>query len=48
VLWQEAKAFVDPQKGLLVLDDMTLNKPYAQKVELVTYHWSELVSKLRL
>jgi hypothetical protein len=39
-LWQEAKAFVDPQKGLLVLDDTTLDKPYAQKMYLVTYNWS--------
>jgi hypothetical protein len=30
-LGQEAKAFVDVGKGLLVLDDMTLDKPYAQK-----------------
>lgn len=39
-LWQEAKAFVDKKKGLLVLDDTTLDKPYAKKMELVTYHWS--------
>jgi hypothetical protein len=26
--------------GFLVLDDTTLDKPYAQKMELVTYHWS--------
>jgi hypothetical protein len=39
-LWQEAKAFVDVGKGLLVLDDTTLDKPYAQKMDLVTYHWS--------
>jgi putative transposase len=39
-LWQEAKAFVDMGKGLLVLDDTTLDKPYAQKMDLVTYHWS--------
>ncbi|GAA6763561.1 transposase [Thermus hydrothermalis] len=24
----------------MVLDDTTLDKPYAQKMELVTYHWS--------
>jgi len=24
----------------LVLDDTTLDKPYAQKMDLVTYHWS--------
>ena len=33
-LWQEAKAFVDMGKGLLVLDDTTLD---AQKMDLVTY-----------
>jgi len=24
----------------LILDDITLDKPYAQKMELVTHHWS--------
>jgi len=33
-LGQEAKAFVDVGKGLLVLDDTTLDKPYAQKMDL--------------
>jgi len=28
------------RKGLLVIDDTTLDKPYAQKMELLTYHWS--------
>lgn len=37
-LWQEA--FVDIKRGLLVLDDTTLDKPYATKMELVTYHFS--------
>ena len=26
--------------GVLVLDDSTLDKPYAKKIELVTRHWS--------
>jgi len=39
-LWQEAKAFVDRKKGFLVVDDTTLDKPSAQRMELVTYHWS--------
>jgi len=39
-LWREAKAFVEKEKGLLVIDDTTLDKPYAQKMELLTYHWS--------
>jgi len=46
-LWQEAQKLV-PEKarqsgrpcGLLVLDDTTLDKPYARKMELVTRHWS--------
>jgi putative transposase len=39
-LWREAQAFVDRQRGLLVLDDTTLDKPYARQMELVTFHWS--------
>jgi len=39
-LWREAEAVVDKERGLLVLDDTTLDKPYAEKMELVTYHWS--------
>jgi len=27
-------------EGLLILDDTTLDEPYAQKMNLVTYHWS--------
>jgi len=39
-LWREAQAAVEKERGLLVLDDTTLDKPYAEKMELVTYHWS--------
>ncbi len=39
-LWQEVQAFVHRQAGLLILDDTTLDKPYARKMELVTRHWS--------
>ena len=39
-LWREAQAVVEKERGLLVLDDTTLDKPYAEKMELVTYHWS--------
>ena len=39
-LWNEAGAMVRLEGGVLVLDDTTLDKPYAQKMELVTYHWS--------
>ena len=39
-LWQEAKAYVNLRKGLLILDDTTLDKPYARRMDRVTYHWS--------
>ncbi len=39
LLWEEAKELVT-FKGTLVLDDSTLDKPYANKIDLVTYHWS--------
>ncbi len=39
-LWQEAQRLVRREVGLLILDDTTLDKPYAQKMELVTRHWS--------
>lgn len=39
-LWEEARPFVDRGKGVLVLDDSTLDKQYAHKIELVSYHWS--------
>lgn len=39
-LWQEAQSQVERQGGLLILDDTTLDKPYATKMELVTRHWS--------
>ena len=39
-LWSEAETVVDKERGLLVLDDTTLDKPYAEKMDLVTYHWS--------
>jgi putative transposase len=40
-LWEEAKTLVEPaEQGLLVLDDTTLDKPYAKKMELVNRHWS--------
>jgi hypothetical protein len=34
------KSLVALQKGMLVLDDSTLDKLYAQQMDLVTYHWS--------
>jgi hypothetical protein len=39
-LWLEAEPLVDRAQGVLVLDDSTLDKPYARKIELVTRHWS--------
>jgi len=38
-LWQEAKGLAEREKGLLELDDTTLDKLYARNIELVTYHW---------
>ncbi len=39
-LWDEVKDIVRPQEGFLVLDDTTLDKPYAKDMGLVYYHWS--------
>ena len=39
-LWNESSGFVDLKRGILVLDDSTLDKPYAEKTELVCHHWS--------
>jgi hypothetical protein len=39
-LWQEVEPLVERQKGVLVIDDTTLDKPYASKMGLVTRHWS--------
>jgi putative transposase len=39
-LWDEARGQVSLSHGILVIDDSTLDKPYAKKMELVTRHWS--------
>ena len=39
-LWQEVEALIAKRTGVLVLDDTTLDKPYASKMALVTRHWS--------
>jgi hypothetical protein len=39
-LWQEAKPLVHRGGGVLIVDDSTLDKPYAEKIELVGWHWS--------
>ena len=39
-LWQEVEPLVQLTHGLLVIDDTTLDKPYARKMGLVSRHWS--------
>ncbi|HEX5505242.1 MAG TPA: transposase [Thermomicrobiales bacterium] len=39
-LWAEARPLVRRAAGVLVLDDSTLDKPYARQMGLVTRHWS--------
>lgn len=39
-LWQEVASLVERRQGMLVLDDSTLDKPYARQMALVTRHWS--------
>jgi hypothetical protein len=39
-LWEEAKTLVETERGLLVVDDTTLDKPYSKKMDLVHRHWS--------
>lgn len=39
-LWAEAGPLVARDGGVLVLDDSTLDKPYARAMDLVTRHWS--------
>ena len=39
-LWREAEPSVTKSHGVLVLDDSTLDKPYAKKIGLVGRHWS--------
>ena len=39
-LWQETRGLVRREEGVLVLDDTTLDKPYAKRMELVSRHWS--------
>src|SRR3954447_10085169 len=39
-LWAEAEPQVERSGGVLVVDDSTLDKPYATAIELVTRHWS--------
>lgn len=39
-LWRETAPQVERHRGVLVVDDSTLDKPYAKKIELVQRHWS--------
>lgn len=39
-LWDEAKQHVSLHDGILIIDDTTLDKPYAQQIQLVHRHWS--------
>lgn len=39
-LWDEVRPLVRRGAGVLLIDDSTLHKPYAEKIELVTQHWS--------
>jgi len=39
-LWAEVKDCIEVTMGLLVIDDSTLDKPYASKMALVSRHWS--------
>jgi putative transposase len=39
-LWLEAEALVNRTSGILIIDDTTLDKPYARKIALVHRHWS--------
>jgi hypothetical protein len=39
-LWQEVEPLVTKVGGCLVIDDSTLDKPHARRIDLVTRHWS--------
>jgi hypothetical protein len=39
-LWLEAQTQVKRDRGVLIVDDSTLDKPYARKMDLVCWHWS--------
>ena len=39
-LWAEVQGCIRLRGGILVLDDSTLDKPYARAMDLVTRHWS--------
>lgn len=39
-LWHEVAPLIAREHGVLVIDDTTLDKPYASQMALVTRHWS--------
>ena len=39
-LWSEAEPLVEKARGVLVIDDSTLDKPHSRHLDLVTRHWS--------
>jgi putative transposase len=39
-LWREVAPLIECGRGVLIVDDTTLDKPYARKIELVHRHWS--------
>ncbi|MBY0513448.1 MAG: transposase [Gemmataceae bacterium] len=39
-LWGEVRPLLDLLAGVLVIDDSTLDKPRAEHIDLVGYHWS--------
>jgi putative transposase len=39
-LWKEVKNHVKPEEGFLIVDDLTLDKPYAKEMAFVRRMWS--------
>jgi hypothetical protein len=39
-LWREVQPLVKLRQGVLIIDDSTLDKPYASQMALVSRHWS--------
>lgn len=39
-LWAEVEPLIRPADGVLVIDDSTLDKPRARRIDLVGWHWS--------
>jgi len=39
-LWAEVQGCIDLSAGMLIIDDSTLDKPYASQMALVSRHWS--------